>query len=215
VADKLVVYGGLKAFPNFAEVSEISCTQTANNFCYLENLRLKIPDAGAGRTSLDEAFAEEIQVISLILDQANVIQGGRGLEQTEFYDKNLVRGRFWHQTVAIEDRTMVVAGGVTKVAFENRPAQIGPAHGVDLELCQVGQNTVCNHPSRAVGSNQRIRFRFHGGPEAGRAEFQMTRLPGDLLLVTGGRGGSDGINPGQSTQAATGVGQLGVAPFVR
>jgi hypothetical protein len=220
VADKLVVYGGLSRFPDFSSEQRIACSQRGTNaFCYLEHLRLRIPNESSGPQaaafdSLDLAFAEEVQVIALTLEQANVVNGQRGDEQTEYYDKNLVRGRLWHEAVAIRGNALVVVGGLTKVVFEDRPSKITLSNGVDVELCLVGQNTVCNLPSRLVGGNERKRFRLHGG-DSGRADFQLTSLPGDVLLVTGGRIGNDGIDPGRSTQAATSVGQLGVAPFIR
>ncbi|MDE0882885.1 MAG: hypothetical protein OSB21_09845, partial [Myxococcota bacterium] len=220
VADKLVVYGGLSRFPDFSSEQRIACSQRGTNaFCYLEHLRLRIPNESSGPQaaafdSLDLAFAEEVQVIALTLEQANVVNGQRGDEQTEYYDKNLVRGRLWHEAVAIRGNALVVVGGLTKVVFEDRPSKITLSNGVDVELCLVGQNTVCNLPSRLVGGNERKRFRLHGG-DSGRADFQLTSLPGDVLLVTGGRIGNDGIDTGRSTQAATSVGQLGVAPFIR
>ena len=220
VADKLVVYGGLKRFPRDDEMQgdpNVNCNQAGGNaFCYLEHLRLRFPSAadGASFGALDDAFAEEIQVMTLALDQANVVNAARGDEQTELYDKNMLRGRLWHQAVAIKGNALVVIGGLAKSVLGNNPSTITLDRGGSGELCMVGQNTVCNVPTRLIGGSQRKRFSLQGSGQ-GRAEFQLTSLPGDVLLVTGGRIGDNSAQQGESMQAATGTSQLGVAPFVR
>ena len=217
VADKLVVYGGLTRFPDLSSDPTVNCTQPGTNaFCYLEHLRLRFPVSGDGAPfdALDAAFAEEIQVMTLALDQANVTPATRGDEQNEFYDKNMIRGRLWHEAVAIRGNALVVIGGLAKSVLGNNPSTITLDRGAAGELCLVGQNTVCNVPTRLVGGSQRKRFSLQGS-DSGRAEFQLTSLPGDVLLVTGGRIGDNSAQQGESMQAATSTAQLGVAPFVR
>ena len=217
VADKLVVYGGLTRFPDLSSDPSVNCTQPGTNaFCYLEHLRLRFPSAADGDsfTNLDTAFAEEVQVMTLALDQANVVNATRGDEQNEFYDKNMLRGRLWHEAVAVRGNALVVVGGLAKAVLGDRPSTITLDRGAAAELCLVGQNTVCNVPTRLVGGSQRKRFSLQGS-DSGRAEFQLTSLPGDVLLVTGGRIGDSGAQQGESMQAATSTSQLGVAPFVR
>ncbi|MEE2834462.1 MAG: kelch repeat-containing protein [Myxococcota bacterium] len=217
VADKLVVYGGLTRFPDLSSDPSVNCTQPGTNaFCYLEHLRLRFPSAADGDsfTNLDAAFAEEVQVMTLALDQANVVNATRGDEQNEFYDKNMLRGRLWHEAAAVRGNALVVVGGLAKAVLGDRPSTITLDRGGAAELCLVGQNTVCNVPTRLVGGSQRKRFSLQGS-DSGRAEFQLTSLPGDVLLVTGGRIGDSGAQQGESMQAATSTSQLGVAPFVR
>ena len=217
VADKLVVYGGLTRFPDLSSDASVNCTQPGTNaFCYLEHLRLRFPAAADGQSfaNLDAAFAEEIQVMTLALEQANVVNAARGDEQNDLYDKNMLRGRLWHQAAAIKGNALVVIGGLAKSVLGNNPSTITLDRGGAGELCLVGQNTVCNVPTRLVGGSQRKRFSLQGS-DSGRAEFQLTTLPGDVLLVTGGRIGDNSAQQGESMQAATSTSQLGVAPFVR
>jgi hypothetical protein len=103
---------------------------------------------------------------------------------------------------------------LAKSVLGNNPSTITLDRGAAGELCLVGQNTVCNVPTRLVGGSQRKRFSLQGS-DSGRAEFQLTSLPGDVLLVTGGRIGDNSAQQGESMQAATSTAQLGVAPFVR
>ena len=154
------------------------------------------------------------QVMTLALDQANVVNVARGDEQNGFGDKNMLRGRLWHEAVAIKGNALVVIGGLAKSVLGNNPSTITLDRGGAGELCLVGQNTVCNVPALdwlVVASENDLvcKVAIPDGLDS------ATSLPGDVLLVTGGRIGDNSAQQGESMQAATSTSQLGVAPFVR
>ena len=134
--------------------------------------------------------------MTLALDQANVVNATRGDEQNEFYDKNMLRGRLWHEAVAVRGNALVVVGGLAKAVLGIDPRRSRSTGGVPPKLCLVHRTrcAMCRLGWLAEASASALVCK-----EATRGvEFRTTSLPGDVLLVTGGRIGDSGAQQGES-----------------
>jgi hypothetical protein len=203
VGQKVLVYGGFKSFPSLNDDPSISCTANQTT-CFLEYLRLRVPDVGEAFRSLDESIAEEVQLIDLQSETANTINAARADEGDSLYAANQILGRVWHQAVAIDDHTVLVAGGLARAQGGNGQTEVAHRPGRQVELCEIGQNPRCRTPKD---------FQIKGAE--GRAEFQLNALPGGTLFLSGGRVGPSGVQPDSSTLAPTANAQIGIPPIVR
>jgi hypothetical protein len=204
VGSKVLVYGGFKAFPNLNADTAISCTANQTT-CFLEYLRLRVPDVGEAFGALDDSLAEEVQVIDLQNERATILETPRsGDGGGALYTPNQILGRVWHSAVALDDNTVLVAGGLARSQGGNGQTEVAHRPGRQVELCELGQNPRCRTPKD---------FQIKGAE--GRAEFQLNILPGSVLFVTGGRVGPSGVQPESSTLAPTANAQIGIAPIAR